>query len=1005
MLGAAVRLGIAELAPHDRFDDLEFRLAEQLHERLPDTRGRGDKKRTSATAGRGALARALAQYEAAHAAVTTAMSAFERTGCASAKGAAVGVVRAATSLRDFVIPSEHQGITAVDTVLGTNFRKFCEACERQDLHRIAQKHQLVLAQAKKAMDEAGPMNDSALWHEVVRPVCEVTSRLAQEGREMCSVLPRLHLTRSTTRLDLLRVGVEHQVPMRLENTGDGDAREISLRVRPATAGVEVQVLEPRRSFDLLAKESILVTLGIRLETPVAALDLELTWSSSTISGSEHRDDDRLRVEQQNVQPDWEALANDPPYPVNAIRRREDLFGRDAILQQLGMNAARGTSTFLWGQKRVGKTSVVQVLRADLAPRSGYLPVLFRMGELGALHEGQMAERIASRIAGELEDVDPPRDGAFGAGLGDLIPWVETVLRAERKLRPVVIIDEFDDLDRSFYVGERGRQFMKALRSLSEVGITFFFVGSEKMGAIFERHERELNKWENISLDRIESTQDCRSMITTPLREAIEYSDDAVDAIVAYCDKNPFYIHLLCSTVFQYCFSERRTYVTESDVFKLRERRVQELGATNFSHFWDDNPELDEREADRLAAENCLALACIAQLGGKYSEVDDLISAQNDLDLRPGEQLGGQELQAAADRLRWRGVLRDARGGRLELSLPIFGDWLVRNARSELLDKWRRYLGRLAKSTETTGAATTPMVALSPPHFPISEDDLLDVSQRITYLGKQKDVAELRAWLRQFDDDVRIELAFLLLTRLANQGFINHGTRLQALQSVHEAVNAARMQIGGGAWRVVRRRSSNLCITFVDGPTKSGGTTAREVAQRLSPGKSDAPDRCHGWLVSNQDHDPFLAVVDDFSGTGSQFSTGLRKLLGDLGAVGERYLDEGRVHAYLLYAFPEALDRIAREHPRVRVLAARTLDHRVRAFDEDAGIFNDGDELRFARDVMLQIGRQLQPQRPLGFGDMGALFAFDSAIPNNTLPIFWSAGTVNERPWIPLLPRA
>jgi hypothetical protein len=1005
LLGAAVRLGSTEFAAHARFDDLEFRLGDDLAARLPEGRSRSEKKRVSAASARGALSRAVAQYEAARVAVSTALSAFERTGCASAKNAAVGIVRAANGLRDFVLPAEIQAITAVDAVLGTNFRKFCEACERQELHRIAQKHQLVLGQAKKTQDDAGSMNDSAFWHDLVLPVCDVTTRLAQEGREMCSVLPRVHLTSASTRLDLSRVDVEHQVPMRLENAGDGDAKEVTMRIRSASSGAELRLIEPRRSFDLRAKESALITLGIKLDAPTSGLDIALSWACTTISGTEHSDDDVLRVEQQIVQPDWDELANNPPYPVNAIRKREDLFGRDAILQQLAMNAARGTSTFLWGQKRVGKTSVVQVLRADLAPKHGYLPVLFRMGELGALHEGQMAERIATRIADEIPDVEGPRDGAFGAGLGDLIPWVEQVMRRVDELRPIVIIDEFDDLDRSFYVGERGRLFMKALRSLSEVGITFFFVGSEKMGAIFERHERELNKWENISLDRIESSQDCRSMITTPLRDAIEYTDDAVDAIIDYCDRNPFYIHLLCSTVFQHCFSERRTYVTESDVSKLRDRRVQELGATNFAHFWDDNPELDEREAERQAAENCLTLTCIALLSGRYAEIGDVVGAQNDLELRPGEQLGGQELQAAIDRLTGRGVLRPAKGGGLELSLPVFRDWLVRNARSELLEKWRRHLDRLAQVREVTPDAAGGVVLMAPTAFPVSEDELLGVSQRLTYLGKQKDVAELREWLRQFDDDVRIELAFLLLRRLAEQGFVNHGMRLQALETIKEAVNAARLQVGGRTWKAYRGRLANLCVTYIDGATKSGGTTARELAQRLRPGKVDAADKCVSWLTSNTDQDPLLVVVDDFAGTGTSFSKGLKRLFASLGPTSTQLLAEKRVHAFLLYAFPEALEKIAAEHPQVKVVAARVLEDNVRAFDLEAGIFENEDEMKFAQGVLLQVGRELQPQHPLGYGDTGALVCFDSAIPNNTLPVFWSHGTVNERPWIPLLPRA
>lgn len=55
--------------------------------------------------------------------------------------------------------------------------------------------------------------------------------------------------------------------------------------------------------------------------------------------------------------------------------------------------------------------------------------------------------------------------------------------------------------------------------------------------------------------------------------------------------------------------------------------------------------------------------------------------------------------------------------------------------------------------------------------------------------------------------------------------------------------------------------------------------------------------------------------------------------------------------------------------------------------------------------MQTIGRELYPGSPMGYGDIGALFAFHNAVPNNTLPIFWSNGRVGERAWKPLFPRA
>ena len=48
-----------------------------------------------------------------------------------------------------------------------------------------------------------------------------------------------------------------------------------------------------------------------------------------------------------------------------------------------------TSTFLWGQKRVGKTSVLQVLAAKLNERGDIAGIVLRMGELASLHEGQL----------------------------------------------------------------------------------------------------------------------------------------------------------------------------------------------------------------------------------------------------------------------------------------------------------------------------------------------------------------------------------------------------------------------------------------------------------------------------------------------------------------------------------------------------------------------------------------------------------------------------------------
>ena len=570
---------------------------------------------------------------------------------------------------------------------------------------------------------------------------------------------------------------------------------------------------------------------------------------------------------------------------------------------------------------------------------------------------------------------------------------------------VVIIDEFDDLEASFYTGQRGKLFVKALRSLSEIGLTFFFVGSERMDTIYTKHAVDLNKWVNVYLDCIESREDCKDLVIHPVQGAIEYQPECVDSIPDYCGGNPFYMHLLCSEVFKRCWQEKRTYVSESDLHNVRQSLIRSLGETNFSHFWTDNPILDEQENVKGAAENCLVLSCISYLGGNFESIDDVFAAQEQLGLGVSERLSSRAISTVVDRLRNRRVLSSLRTENVGIRLPIFRDWLAQYAEFRVLSKWRAFCQKRITEEEPKEKTGIPSVMEAP--FPISEDDLLVVSQKLVYCGKQKDVSELRVWLRQFDDDIRIDIAFQLLRRLAEKGYITEGAKLQALSRIEEALLTKRRGIGEGAWKVVRGRSDNLCITYVDTEMRSRATTARELTKRLRPGKSGAPNTLFDWMKSHVNKDALILIVDDFAGTGSTILKGLKRFFSQEGIdeVSENYLSERRILCYLPYSFPEALQILRRRFPKVEFLAAHVFGEEVNALDSEAGIFANEEEIKFAQDVLMQIGRELAPQMPLGYGDMSALVVFHNTVPNNTLPIFWCSGTVNDKPWKPLFPRA
>lgn len=952
---------------------------------------------------------AAAKLEAVRSEFFSAIESFLNTSCVTAKIASIHLIKKNHQLRKLSLTEERPILGEIDVLLGSNFRKFCESCERQETEKVIKRIPDLRDQTQRSFSSPGPKINSSLWNLSVAKVARHIVKLVDEAtsKSQQATTPSLKLAINVFKLDLSILDREMTFSCRLVNKGEGRALNVAFEIDLSGLPFDIKILEPRGGFDIAGDSEQILTFEVILMSLLDSISIPIKWKCTTLAGHSHVDDDLLKIEQQNVQPDWDSLMKEPPYKINPIKNLKDLFGRDAILKELMLHAYAGTSTFLWGQKRVGKTSVLQVLASELEKKGNFACIVLRMGELAALHEGQMAHTIAARLHAKvaIPGLVVPNEQEFGAGMSRLVPFVESLIHACSEVKCVVIIDEFDDLDPAFYTGQRGKLFVKALRSLSEIGLTFFFVGSERMNSIYTKHAVDLNKWVNVYLDCIESREDCKDLVVHPVEGKIEYQSECVGIILDYCGGNPFYMHLLCSEMFKRCWQEKRTYVGESDLHNVRRSLVRSLGETNFSHFWADNPILDEKENVKWAAENCLVLSCVSHLGGSFESIDDLFSIQNNFGLGVSEKLSSREISNVIDRLRNRRVLSSHPiENKINISLPIFVEWLAQYAEFRVLPKWRAFCHKRI-TEEIKEPVEIPRVAEAT--FPIPEEDLLLVSQQLIYCGKQKDVTEIRLWLRQFDDDIRIDISFQLLKRLAEKGFVTEGAKLKALSKIEEALLAKRRGTGDGAWKVIRGKSDNLCITYVDTEMKSGATTARELVKRLRPGKSGAPNTLADWMKSHLDKDALILIVDDFAGTGSTIQKGLKKFFCQEGVkeVLDIYLSEGRVLCYLLYSFPGALQKLREIYPRVEFLAADVFGEEVCALDSEAGIFESEEEIQFAREVLIQIGRELTPQEPLGYGDMSALVVFHNTVPNNTLPMFWSSGTVNDRPWKPLFPRA
>ncbi len=979
-------------------NDLAFKLKGSLVAKLGI---RADRKQDLCPA-------AAASVSTARASVEAAVDSFVATTPGTAKDASIELIKHARAFQQLALVGERPLLSEIPLLVGVEFRRLCEDYQRQNAAGILERVPSVREHAAALLGRADNWGGSRLWYDVVQVVANKVVDLTDDAvaKTQASTLPCLRLASTLYKVDLTKHGRSLRILARLLNEGPGRAKEVELSVLGQDAGVSLRVIEPKAPFDVSGQSEQLVRIEAVVDADVDSVVVPVQWSCTTPTGAKEVWEDTIELIQQIGQPDWDKLRDHPPYSHNAVKEREGLFGRDDILESLALNSMAGNSCFVWGQKRIGKTSVLQVLAGELRERANVACVYLRMGEIKGLHEGQLAHRVAERLADEMElpDGRVPEEGYFGASMARLIPWIERVVRDRPNWRLVLIVDEFDDLDPSYYTGQRGENFVKQLRSLSEVGLTFLLVGSERMERIYHRHENELNKWTNEYLDSIESRVDCRELVTKPVITSIEFDESSVEEVVDYCGRNPFYMHLLCYALFQLCMREQKTYVGITDVTEAQEHIMRTSGESNFAHYWNDNPTLDETEHGTLAAQTCLALAVISHLGGRFGRVRDFLDAQREMGLSASEQLARADVRKMISLLVKRRVLARTASEGYEVTPPILGEWLTREAETVLLPQWRAHSAERLAQEESDEEIKPRVVARWAPSLPLSDDELLAVAQPLTYLSRQVDVAQLRSWLLQFDDENRIELAYLLLERLAKSGYVSEGAYTQKILSLEEAVADKRRSTGQGVWKEVRRRKDNLAIAYVDGELKSGGALTRELRNRLRPGKVGPLKSMDTWLGTHADQDAILLVADDFAATGESLVKGFRAVCAQYGEQLAPFFEEGRVLCYILYALPEALDRLREEFPALEVNCTKCFGDDVRALNPHAGIFEEDAEREFVQEMVVQLGRELVPQFPLGFGDMGLLVSFYNTVPNNTLPIFWSNGNVAEKPWKPLFPR-
>ncbi|MCB0190760.1 MAG: AAA family ATPase [Anaerolineae bacterium] len=297
---------------------------------------------------------------------------------------------------------------------------------------------------------------------------------------------------------LHQIGHEVSLGFVVTNDGPGYAYETKLTF---IADDNVDLIRDEISLGrLVPGVSQLVDIPAKVKCSCKATDLILEISWQDFDGAKAPTQYVFQVEAQKSDVDWGKLARSDPYSLEPVIDEHELVGRKETLNGLLalVEAPRIGSAIIYGQKRVGKTSIAKALHSHLC-KSNYLVVYLEGGDYVNPNPKLTISSLGRKLCTKLRSFDtkirhlaPPE---FEEALSPLTDYLDAVQEIDPDCRIVFILDEFDELPLGLYSrGPLGDSFFLTLRGISSrSNIGFILVGGEKMNHIIDSQGDQLNK--------------------------------------------------------------------------------------------------------------------------------------------------------------------------------------------------------------------------------------------------------------------------------------------------------------------------------------------------------------------------------------------------------------------------------------------------------------------------------------------------------------------------------
>ncbi len=775
----------------------------------------------------------------------------------------------------------------------------------------------------------------------------------------------------------------------VENEGPGPAYDTRIWVNEIT---DIEIARTEQYLGQLPVGGTIVPISgfVTRESGDVVADLGVKWRNP--DGTEKTKISTVLFQAQSSDIPWESLNYYDPYELEPVTTKELLVGRSEVLRALLRDAKANSmrSSYVWGQKRVGKTSIAKTLENLLkqSEDQSHLVIYIEGGEFVHPDPLLTIESLGTQIVDHIRSYDRRfstiERPQFSGALSPIYQYISAVQAIDSNLRILIILDEFDELPVSLYdMNDTAKAFFLTLRSLSNnplVGV--ILIGGENMDHVITGQGKHLNKFTQHRVDYFDKSNqysDFQELVRRPVEQWFEVADSAISRLYDATSGNPYFTKFICARLFRLMVERRDSHITEQEANEAIRKALDEIAGNSFQHFWDDRISgVTERIEDiSLQRRRTLVATASAIRERGIADIDSIGEYGREF------HLSNEDTNIWLQEFTRRRILTESPTG-YDFYVQFFGNWMCERGVSEISvqvidQEAERQRFNRDQNAYVTASELTELVG-----------------QWSTFRGRHITEDTVRAWLQQFGANSNQRLMFKILKSLR---FYSDGLVREKLHEAHGIVRRGVTQ------HIVenRRKRDEVLVSYIDEFGKSGPRFATLYAEENHIYVDNIVERSKiSDAIDKNRSIQAIVFVDDILGTGNSAASYFKALNDECGEI----LRKNDMNCYFvtITGFQDAkinLEKIVRRlNLPVEIHLCDPMADSSRVFDPNSEFFESEDDRETAKRLALQYGKTLVKDSPLGYGDSEAAIVFAYSCPNNTLPILWERSNT----WIPLFPR-